>query len=324
MIKSLTGRVVHRIGLHLLRDTSPDAIAALERNIPRLRLSSGVNRTTSRRRFSALDESVGVILSRRFDRADALRAEDWAASDCLTSAEWAQTLFESFPNATLVASDLTLCVIQLELPQGGSYILEANGEPLHYIRRPVAIRLNQPALAPLLLNSLAASVARSKYEALRKRFDIPGAWLESEKEETLHQPPYMLRKIRLIHPDAEALRRSCDRFMIRRHSTFESSPQLCDVIRTMNIFNFSYFPKERLLEGIHAVAASLRQDGLWVVGRTMREHPPEHNVSILVRQRSGFRLLQRFGAGSEIEELALAPFPVPREETSICVESQAS
>src|SRR5207245_10776478 len=94
------------------------------------------------------------------------------------------------------------------------------------------------------------------------------------------------------------LRLSSPRFSIRRHSVFEPSERLCDVIRTMNIFNVAYFPRQRLLEGARAVAASLRPGGVWIVGRTVRENPPVHNASIFVREAEGFRLLDRFGAGS--------------------------
>jgi len=59
-----------------------------------------------------------------------------------------------------------------------------------------------------------------------------------------------------------------------------------------------------------AVAAPLRcclvPGGIWIVGRTVEEQPPEHRASILERTAGGFRLLERYGGPSEIEDLALA------------------
>src|SRR5262249_32805092 len=115
-----------------------------------------------------------------------------------------------------------------------------------------------------------------------------------------------LRPIPLIHPEAEAFRRASPRFHIRRHSVFEALPEPCHVLRSMNIFNLSYFPPDRLRQGVDAVFRSLTREGIWIVGRTITDAERIHNVSILLRQEKRFHLLERIGAGSEIEELALA------------------
>ena len=59
------------------------------------------------------------------------------------------------------------------------------------------------------------------------------------------------------------------------------------------------------------MARSLGEGGVWIVGRTFQETPPDHNVSILIREKQGFRLLDRFGKGSEIEELVLTQLAMP-------------
>ena len=73
----------------------------------------------------------------------------------------------------------------------------------------------------------------------------------------------------------------------------------------MNIFNLSYFPKDMLFEGARTVWRSLLPDGIWILGRTVCEAPPGHDVSVLVKEGDGFRLLERYGGGSEIEEVGL-------------------
>jgi hypothetical protein len=299
----------NRFSFTLLRTdlpATPKQIELFEEIMAQLRLSSGVYRTTFRGRFRDFNQFLNSRLTNRFHSAAPLRIEDWAASDCLTSSEWAASLFPLFPAATITASDLTLFLIEARLPDGSSYILEANGEPLQYISPPFVIRLSPPEPGLLAINTLLARRARARLKALRETWDIPREWVDSETPATFEQKPYTFKKIPVIHPEAQSLRRSSDRFLIRRHSVFERAEELSDVIRTMNIFNLAYFGKEQLLEGARAVGLSLQEGGIWIVGRTFQEKPPAHNGSIFVREKSGFRLLERFGEGSEIEELVLA------------------
>ncbi len=141
--------------------------------------------------------------------------------------------------------------------------------------------------------------------SIQARLHIPAEWLNSDSD-TLNAPPFHVRKIPLIHPDAEAFRARDGRFSIERHSVFSALEQPVDVIRSMNIFNRIYFPPERLTEGARAVWRSLKSGGWWIVGRTWRESPPSSDVSIFEKEPGGFRLVKRYGEGSEIESIALA------------------
>src|ERR1700724_2712326 len=135
------------VSFQLLRTSvpaTPREVALFEATMQQMRLASGVYRTTFRGRLRDLDRFVIEMLGRRYDRQTALEVHDWAASDCLTSAEWAESLFDRFPNAHLRASDLTLFLLEVGLPDGAAFILERDGEPLQYLRRPFVIRLNPP------------------------------------------------------------------------------------------------------------------------------------------------------------------------------------
>lgn len=308
-----SARSRHRIAFSLLRTPIPatrEQIDLFEHTIPQIRLSSGVYRTTYRGRFRNLDPLLNDRLEAAFDRSRPLRVEDWAASDCLASSEWAATLLARFPLATLTASDLTLFLIEVCLADGSSYIMDPDQGLLQYIRPPFVIRLNPGEPRILAVNSFLEKRALSRAGSLRKSWLIPPAWLNSESPAVFEQPPFVFRKIPLIHPESQALRQSDARFSIKRHSVFEPSGGLCDVIRTMNIFNVAYFPPDRLLEGARAVALSLAEGGIWIAGRTVQENPPVHNASLFVRESAGFRLVERFGAGSEIEELVLTSLRV--------------
>ena len=118
---SLSGRLAwmltrHRISLQLLRTgipASPREITVFEALMQGLRLNSGIYRTTFHNRFRDLDPFVNELLAERFDAAAAIEVHDWAASDCLTSSEWAASLLALFPNARLTASDLTLFLVEV-------------------------------------------------------------------------------------------------------------------------------------------------------------------------------------------------------------------
>ena len=295
------------VSFQLLRTSvpaTPTEVALFEATMQQMRLASGVYRTTFRGRLRDLDRFVIDLLDRRYDRQAALDVHDWAASDCLTSAEWAEPLFDHFPNARLQASDLTLFLLEVGLPDGAAFILERDGEPLQYLRWPFVIRLNPPEPKSLLVNHLLFRRARAKLAWIQTRLSVPADWLDSSAV-TLTVPPFHLRKISVIHPDAESLRSRDPRFSVERHSVFAALPQPVDVIRSMNIFNLTYFPTERLAEGAQAVWRSLKPGGLWIAGRTWQEDPPAHNVSVLEKTQGGFQLVEHFGDGSEIESLAL-------------------
>lgn len=295
-----------RTSMQLLAADLPFAekVAVFERMNPGVQLSSGVWRFTFCGRFQQLDNYLNDILAGRFDAAAPLDVHDWAASDCSTSAEWASTLSSRFPHAHLTASDLMLFVVEASLPDGDAYIFEPSGVPLQYIHPPFVIRLSPPERPVLPVNWVLCRRIRPKAVELWRKWAIPAGWIESASQ-TLDQPPLAFRKISLLHPAADALRRSSNLFTVRRHSIFDPLPDGCDVIRTMNIFNRSYFGEARLHEGVRAVWQSLKPGGIWIVGRTLKEDPPLHGATLFARDDAAFRLIDRYEKGSEIDDLVL-------------------
>jgi hypothetical protein len=293
------------VSLQLLRTGAPASaaeIALFETVMLQMRLSSGVYRTTYRGRFAGVDPQIEAILLERFPHGAALDVHDWAASDCLTAAEWAVSLFEAFPRATLTASDLTLALVEVSLPDGSQFILEPGGQALQYIRRPFVIRIFPPEPPLLFLNRFLARKAAARLAALH--LEIPEAWLQSD-DSSLVAGETTMRKILMVHPEARALAARDARFRILRHSAFERLDHPVDVIRTMNVFHYGYFGAERLAEGARAVWNSLVDGGCWIVGRTLEEPRRRHEISVLERIVGGFRSIARVGDRSEIEPLVL-------------------
>ena len=295
-----------RVSLQLLRTSVPASAAELQvfqSLVTNLRLSSGVYRTTYGGRFKDVNEVVNALLTKRYAPKSKLEVHDWAASDCLTSSEWAASLFDLFPRALFTASDLLLFLVEATLPDGSVMVLEPNGHPLQYVRRPFAVRLEPAEPILMLVNHLIGRRALARFAKLQLR--IPSAWLESEEEE-MSTTTAALRKLPLIHPEAQTLEASEPSFAICLHSAFEPLDRPVDVIRTMNIYNYAYFPPARLLEGARAVWKSLSAGGFWIVGRTTEEREKQNNVSIFERLDRGWRIVARIGRGSEIEDLVIS------------------
>ena len=309
-------RSPNRVSYQLLRTAQPPSaheIALFDHVMRQMQLSSGVYRTTVRHRFANLNPQIGALLAEHLPASSplsvhALSVHDWAASSCLTSAEWAEVLLAQFPAATLTASDLTLYLLEANLPDGGVLIFEKDGAPLQYLKGPFVVRLVPPEPSLLPINSYLGARAKVQFARLAAQWQLPAAWLNHDLFTTpsLTQDGVVFRKIPIVHPEAATLASQNPRFHILRHSAFEALPSPVDVIRTMNIFNNAYFPPERLATGARAVWQSLRTGGIWIVGRTISEAPPIHEVSVFARTDSGFTLLSRIGPGSEIESLVLA------------------
>jgi len=307
----LSLRSSNRVSYQLLRTAQPPAdreVALFDHVMRQMQLSSGVFRTTVRQRFANLNPQIGDLLAERFPASAPLNIHDWAASSCLTSAEWAAQLLVRFPAATFTCSDLTLYLIEATLPTGEVFVFERDGGLLQYLKGPFVVRLVPPEPRLMAVNSFLGTRAAAQFAELAPTWQLPPAWLAGDLFRTpdFTQDGVVFRKIPIVHPEAGALANQNPRFRVIRHSAFDPLASPVHVIRTMNIFNRSYFSPERLAEGARAVWHSLDNSGPWIVGRTVKEDPPVHEVSVFCRTPSGFDLLWRNGTGSEIEALVLA------------------
>jgi hypothetical protein len=283
------------------------AVAVFERVVHDLRLSSGVCRTTYRGRFELVDHIVNDVLDRFFATDAPLEIHDWAASDCLAASEWAQTLFQRFPRARFIASDLILELLHVQHSTRlgtESFIFEPGAIPLQYVRPPFVVALNRPRRSRLPINRAVQWWALRQVPAARRaalmfeeQRPLPGRMADTD---------WSVTTIPLVHPDALAFSDANRNFKIVRHSVFESLPRSCDVIRTMNIFNRSYFDDRAITQGAQAVGNSLRVGGVWILGQTGASRArPTTRVTIFRNTSDGFKLIERVGKGSEVEELVL-------------------
>jgi hypothetical protein len=260
-----------------------------------LRTASGTFRTTFRDRFRDVDAAAIDWLGKLYPPQASIRVQDRAASHGLTSWEWAERLFLSFPNAELESSDQLHHFIQLSLSTGEIYIVEPDGRPLQYIRPPFVVGVHHPEARRYPVNQWVASRARRRFASLA----LPERWTESPGGQG-----YRVKRIPHLHPEALRYSRADPRFRFQERSVFAKTPGACEALRTMNILNAAYFSADQLAEGARAAFESVRPGGLWIVGRTLEEDFTNH-VTFLRRGDSRWEVLGRIGDGSEMEQVAL-------------------
>jgi len=274
---------------------SAEQVRAFEDITFKLRTSNGTYRTTFGHRLQDLD-AVALEWMEKFYAADsAIEVQDRAVSHGLTSWEWANRVFWRFPNARFEASDILLELV--ELSRGNeAFILEPSGWPLQYVKPPFAVSLahREPRRYPV--NSLVALWARKRFAEL----NFGKNWKQAAEARG-----WRIRSIPCVHPLARELSRRNANFQFRVKSVFDQTPSSCDVLRTMNILNPSYFLAKDLERGAEAAFHCLRPGGIWIVGRTW-EHDLSNHASLFRRSERGWELLERIGNGWEMENVALA------------------
>jgi len=271
-----------------------------ERVVSQLRLSNGTVMTTLSKRLIPVDERVAGALRTIFPRSTRLLVEDWAVSTGITALEWFQSLLGLYPNLRFSASDWILYLMEVRHERKHyAFIVEPSGNPIQYIRDPFVVSLTSQQHSLYFINRIVQRRALREWENVAKHIDVPVDWADREEPQSISLPPFSLRRIPVLHPRVFNLRN--EQFTVKQHSVFSRLAQPVHVIRTMNILNHAYFSESRLQAAADTVRDSLLPGGLWVVGRTVKEKPPEHDVSVLRNGFDGWKPILRIGNGSEIE-----------------------
>jgi hypothetical protein len=287
------------IAASILADDACAAPGRFERIMQQISLSNRVARTTFPGRFAALNESVQTCLESVFRPDQELVVEDWAVSSGTTAAEWFTRLKAGFPRVRFTASDAALYLVEARRGDD-TYILQPDGTPIQYVRPPFVVSLVRKHNWLYPVNRLVQERALREWERIASQLEIP-EWQDFSGPAVVKQPAFELRRLPLLHPAVLALR--SEAFQIRRHSVFSALSAPVDVIRTMNILNRAYFSEAQLRDAVEAVERSLKPGGVWIVGRTVIEQPPQHEATVYRKLASGWEPLLRIGPGSEVEPL---------------------
>jgi hypothetical protein len=292
--RRLTGSGVSLNLLELSDHPTREEILRFEEISICLRTSVGTTRTTFRQRMVDVDEVALRLMQQSYRPDNELIVQDRAASNCLTSTEWAEQILAVFPRAYFEASDRLLYLFRISLPRGRTYFVEPGGQPLQYVESPFVVCLYPREPYRYLLNQCIAAIAKWSF----RRLSLPENLADSATNKK-----YRVDKISCIHPEARSLIQGDPRFTVSERSVFQRTPGL-DVLRTMNILNLAYFSRKQLYDGIQAASESLKPGGLWIVGRTLEKTQTNH-VTCFRRADKRWEVLERIGNGSEIEEFVM-------------------
>jgi hypothetical protein len=239
----------------------------------RIRLPSGVRKTTEARRLDDLNEQTLRALPD--DRP--LELMDVATSTGITTVEWSEQLSAAGVEHHLVAGDSHIDAVWVSLPLVGELLVDRDGNVLlaEVLGRAVdpSGATTRSALVVPLLRAAARHAGRLH---LRAR---PVALVSRRVRES--------PAIELVEDDI-----------------FVARPELrgrFHAVRAANILNEVYFDDARLREAVATLGDRLRPGGLLIVCRT-HEDGGNHG-SIFRAGGAGWTVVERIGGGSEIERL---------------------
>lgn len=253
-------------------DAAPSADAEFQL-FRRIRLPSGIHKTTEERRLDDLNERVLRVLPS--DRP--LELMDVAVSTAVTTVEWSEQLTAAGVEHHLLAGDSHVHAVWLSLPFG-DFLLDRDRTDLLLavvLGRSIDV-LGSSWRSALVLPVLKATVGLSK--AAR----VP------------------MREVQLVTPRV----RESAAIDVVEDDIFVTPPELrarFHAVRAANILNLGYFDEARLRAAVSSLRERLRPDGLLIVCRT---HEDGSNHGTLFRaDGDALTVVDRIGDGSEIEHL---------------------
>lgn len=276
-------------------------VEIFEKVILAVQLSSGVFRTTYRKRFADIDHIVEQILQEHFAKDQPLEVHDWAASDALASKEWATLVLADFTSAKFIASDLSFYLIEASEHPAEHLIFEMDGTPLQYVRPPLVIPLTHRESLLYAINFLIRQRCLTRALSIK---DIVSnlSWPDIFDNTVQKIGNWQFNKLFLVHPEVINLLYQDIRFKLCHQDVFVPLTTPCHVLRTMNIFNHCYFADDMLCKGIDAVCDSLVEGGIWVTGKTAMDNYKNH-ISIYCKDRGSLKLIKQIGNGFECADL---------------------
>jgi hypothetical protein len=241
----------------------------------RVRLPSGVYKTTEPHRLDDVNSAVAPLLPARRP----LELMDVGASSAITTLEWSAQLTATGVAHHLVAGDSHI---------GGEWLSFAGGEILldkdrrHVLFADIfgrAVNVSGDSIqSALAVRAIKAIVRVSPVLRLRiRRVELVTPRLRDHPE------------VRVIEDDIFAHRRELA-------GSF-------DALRAANVLNRQYFDDGQIRAAVSNLQDRLRPDGLLIVCRTHADGT--NNGTFFRRAGSAWVVAARIGAGSEVEELVL-------------------
>jgi hypothetical protein len=270
---------------------APADLSRLERDFfGTIRQRNGTYKYTYENRLDDLNEAVG----RWLPVARPLGVMDVAVSSGVSTIEWCRDLERRGVEHSMTAGDIHLMARLVSLPGGFRVLIDRKGHPLQYDLRGKAVP-NPPAkktlplvLPGILLCRLGVLLRRRGLEAMNCEGAVP---LVS---------PRLLAETRIDLVEDDIL-------------TNQSLSRRFHVVRAANILNRDYFRAEILAQMAANLIERLVDGGLLALCSTTDDSyndtskPRSNDGTIFIVRGPGrvVEVVERIGAGSEVEELVL-------------------
>jgi len=246
-----------------------------------LRGGSQHSRYTQRHRLAALDRRLGETLAEHGAR-QRIRIHDMAASNAITSLE----LFEHLRDRETVllkASDYYDRLHVVSVGDRWQVAFDVDLKPIQYIgsRMMVCARRpdpHAPTVDTIVKPALQAVLLPPALAALRSALD-------GTRAHPVQTDQY--QQVSLFHPRCRSEAATNERFELQRDDLFSPAPYRYDVVRVANALSTDFMSEAQIIAGVRAVAATIVEGGLLVLGRNAAggDGPARGTIFVLKHDR---------------------------------------
>jgi hypothetical protein len=268
-----------------------------ERMLRRFRVHNGVLKRTYARRFDDFDRVTVSAIAAQFPTSRIVRVHDIGVSDGRTSCDLYDHLNRLYgERLDFRASDYAPFLYVLKRTRGTNRLIVDDQQNVLQIVTPpfVFIELGwRERIMPYPLNFLIRHLVRVLYaRPLLERYKAGS-------------PDIQRTKIELCGRSCRAYVSKQNNFRFDAYDVFSVSTERFDIIRAMNILNYSYFSEPQLIQAAQNIAHSLKEGGLFITGSN-DEQGTVVNGGIYRETNGRLQRISTSGKGSEIDALISA------------------
>lgn len=254
-----------------------------------LKVGNDTFKLTSTGRFAELDHGLTAALARFSARID--HVLDVGASSGVTTLDLYDSLKKAGHNVRITATDLAIDAYIVDVSSGVRVLVDGEGHVLQYdihgrALKPWRRRLDWVSgmiavrgLARRIYGHRAAEIIRTQGTKAARRVTLVSPRLNGHQAVSMTQDDVLVR-----------------------NAAFEGR---FDVVRAANILNHDYFDQQQLTRALGNVISYMSGPGAWLLlGRT-RPGSGHHATLFRMDDKGRLAVIERHGAGSEVEVLAL-------------------
>jgi hypothetical protein len=268
-----------------------------ERMLRRFRVHNGVLKCTFARRFDDFDRLSVSAIAAQFSTSQIVRVHDIGVSDGRTSCD----LYDHLncllgERLDFLASDYAPFLYVLKRTHGTNRLIVDDQQNVLQIVTPPFVFIEvgwRERIMPYPLNFLIRHLVTILYaRPLLERYKAGS-------------PDIRRTRIELFGRTCRAYMRKQNNFHFDTYDVLSGSTERFDIIRAMNILNYSYFSEPQLIQAAQNIAHSLKEGGLFITGSN-DEQGTVVNGGIYRETNGRLQRINTSGNGSEIDALISA------------------